>query len=98
MTSKEIEIGSRVLLADQIAELKEGRGQAIACAALSLAISVALLLSNFPGDRKLIENATRAVAEHRAMLKRAEENLRVNEQVLKQNQEYLANVRRVTGR
>lgn len=78
---------------ERLAELKDERERAVACAVLSLAISLALLLSNFPGDRTSIENALKSGIEHAKLLADIEQVLKVNEQVLVENQQALVNVR-----
>lgn len=80
----------------RLVELKDERERALACALLSLAISLALVLSNFPGDRKPIEAARKEVAEHTKLLTDTQSVLLANEQVLAQNQQALADVRKST--
>jgi hypothetical protein len=75
---------------DQAAELVEAEGQVLkeqrelaqACAFLAVAISVAVLLSNFGGVPKETLAARKAVEEHRVLLKQAEDLLAVNSQEL----------------
>ena len=75
-------------------ELKDQRDRAIACAALSFCISAALISTNFPENRKPIDDARQAVTLHRKLFAEAEALLQANQQVLKENVQALADVRR----
>ncbi len=79
-------------------EMKDQRDRAFACAILSLAISIALITSNFPGNRAPIEAARAAVQIHRKLLSENQVVLRQNQDVLLQNQTELARLHKALGR
>lgn len=94
MTSQLSSAEATSTLEERLAELKDERERALACAFLSLAISLALILSNFPGDRKPIEEAKKAVVVHTKLLADIQQVLQANEQALAQNQQALADIRK----
>lgn len=82
---------------ERLAELKDERERALACAFLSLTISLALVFSNFPGDRKSVENARNAIAEHTRLLADIRKVVDANEQVLAENQRGLAEIHKAAA-
>jgi hypothetical protein len=94
--SKEIEhLGNRGEIAGVdkaeylLIKLREQRELALAWMLISIAISVAVILSNFPGNRKPIEEAKAAVDMHQKLLGGEEKVLKANEVVLRESKEAL---------
>ena len=73
------------------------RDQAIACAALSLLMALALVLSNF-GSEANTERARAAVRQHNAMLAQLQQVLQNNTAELAQDEAALASLRRAAHR
>lgn len=94
MTSQPNSVDDSITVEERLAEIKDERERALACAFLSLAISLALILSNFPGNRKPIDEAKKAVAEHTKLLADIQQALQANQQVLAENQQALVNIRK----
>ena len=77
--------------------LQGQRELALACAWLSLTISLAVLFSNFGKEPAAIPAAREAVENHRKILASAEEDLKANNDNLRQTREALANVKKAVN-
>lgn len=77
----------------RLQSLREQREHALACAWLSLAISLALILSHFPENTKPVDAAREAVAVHKKLLLEAEDVFLINEQELKNTRQALETMR-----
>jgi hypothetical protein len=83
---------------DSLNLLRTQRDQAVACAWLSLMISIALFISNFSDHSSIINEIRQTVEFHRRMLSEEESNLHNNQAVLAQTRKALENVRRAIPR
>jgi hypothetical protein len=77
--------------------LRAQRELALACACLSFAISLAVLLSNFGKEPAAIPAAREAVENHQKILASAEDYFKANVENLQQNREALAKVKQSMG-
>lgn len=92
MNGPEVENSPRVN--ERLARLRTQRDQVIACAILSLTLSVAILVNTFGPPSKELIQARALVAKHRALLTQVQGVLRQNQAALRQNEAALAQVKK----